>query len=308
MALIAAFWLDWFLGEPDIPFHPVRIAGSAVSYCEKSLRRKGTIFEGVLSAVITLTFTLSTAGVSLYYAAKAGSFWYFVVSTIIIYFSISVRSLAEHAQNVQSGLEISEEEGRKELAKIVSRDTDNMPKEKIVTSAVESVSENYVDAVVSPLLFAAVLGPMGAVLFKTVSTMDSMIGYKNEKFLYYGRFAARFDDVLNFIPARLSIIPIFIASILLRLNTKNAIRCFMRYRLSHASPNSAHPMSAFAGALNIRLGGAVSYFGQLTDKPYIGDSERTPETADIAKSINLMETSSLIWAIICCLITLWKVI
>ena len=308
MALIAAFWLDWFLGEPDIPFHPVRIAGSAVSYCEKSLRRKGTIFEGVLSAVITLTFTLSTAGVSLYYAAKAGSFWYFVVSTIIIYFSISVRSLAEHAQNVQKGLEISDEEGRKELSKIVSRDTENMPKEKIVTSAVESVSENYVDAVVSPLLFAAVLGPMGAVLFKTVSTMDSMIGYKNEKFLYYGRFAARFDDVLNFIPARLSIIPIFIASILLRLNTKNAIRCFMRYRLSHASPNSAHPMSAFAGALNIRLGGAVSYFGQLTDKPYIGDSERTPETADIAKSINLMETSSLIWAIICCLITLWKVI
>jgi len=286
----------------------VRIAGSAVSYCEKSLRRKGTIFEGVLSAVITLTFTLSTAGVSLYYAAKAGSFWYFVVSTIIIYFSISVRSLAEHAQNVQKGLEISDEEGRKELSKIVSRDTENMPKEKIVTSAVESVSENYVDAVVSPLLFAAVLGPMGAVLFKTVSTMDSMIGYKNEKFLYYGRFAARFDDVLNFIPARLSIIPIFIASILLRLNTKNAIRCFMRYRLSHASPNSAHPMSAFAGALNIRLGGAVSYFGQLTDKPYIGDSERTPETADIAKSINLMETSSLIWAIICCLITLWKVI
>lgn len=307
MALIAAFWLDWFLGEPDIPFHPVRIAGSAVSYCEKSLRRKGTIFEGVLSAFITLTFTLSTAGVSLYYAAKAGSFWYFIVSTIIIYFSISVRSLAEHAENVQKGLEESDEKGRKELSKIVSRDTENMPKEKIVTSDIESVSENYVDAVVSPLFFAAVLGPMGAVLFKTVSTMDSMIGYKNEKFLYYGRFAARFDDVLNFIPARLSIIPIVIASILLRLNTKNAIRCFMRYRLSHASPNSAHPMSAFAGALNIRLGGAVSYFGKLTEKPYIGDSERIPETADITKSVRLMETSSVIWAVICCLITIWKV-
>jgi len=176
MALIAAFWLDWFLGEPDIPFHPVRIAGSAVSYCEKSLRRKGTIFEGVLSAVITLAFTLSAAGVSLYYAAKAGSFWYFVVSTLIIYFSISVRSLAEHADNVRKGLEKSEDEGRKELSKIVSRDTENMPKEKIVTSAVESVSENYVDAVVSPMLFAALFGPMGAVLFKTVSTMDSMIG------------------------------------------------------------------------------------------------------------------------------------
>lgn len=308
MALIAAFWLDWFLGEPDIPFHPVRIAGSAVSYCEKSLRRKGTIFEGVLSAVITLTFTLSAAGVSLYYAAKAGSFWYFVVSTLIIYFSISVRSLAEHADNVRKGLEKSEDEGRKELSKIVSRDTQNMPKEKIVTSAVESVSENYVDAVVSPMLFAALLGPMGAVLFKTVSTMDSMIGYKNEKFLYYGRFAARFDDVLNFLPARLSIIPITIASLILRLNTKNAVRCFIKFRLSHASPNSAHPMSAFAGALNLRLGGSVSYFGQITEKPYIGDSDRAAETEDITNSVRLMETSSVIWAVICCLITLWKVI
>ncbi|TCK61048.1 adenosylcobinamide-phosphate synthase CbiB [Seleniivibrio woodruffii] len=307
MAVITAFWLDWFLGEPDFPFHPVRIAGSAVSYCEKSLRRKSTIFEGVVSGFITLAFTLSVAGISLYYAAKAGTFWYFVVSTIIIYFTISVRSLAEHAQNVCKGLEESEEAGRKELAKIVSRDTQNMPKPKIITSAVESVSENYVDAVVSPLLFAALFGPMGAVLFKTVSTMDSMIGYKNERFLYYGRFAARFDDVLNFIPARLSIIPITIASILMRLNTKNAVKSFMRFRLSHASPNSAHPMSAFAGALNIRLGGAVSYFGQITEKPYIGDSEREPETSDIKKSVKLMELSSIIWAVICCLITLWKV-
>lgn len=308
MAVVSAFWLNWYLGEPDIPFHPVRIAGSIISYCEKSLRRKGTITEGVISALISLIFTLSVAGVSLYYAAKAGAFWYFTVSTIIIYFSVSVRSLAEHAENVSSALKISPEKGRGELSKIVSRDTADMPEEKIVTSAIESVSENYVDAVVSPLFYACLLGPMGAVFFKTVSTMDSMIGYKNEKFLYYGRFAARLDDVLNFIPARLSIIPIYIASLILKLNSAKALSSYRKYRKAHASPNSAHAMSAFAGALGIRLGGAVSYFGVMTEKPFIGDEGKTPEKDDIGKAVRLMEISSVVWVIICCACTWWKLI
>lgn len=308
MAVVAAFWLNWHLGEPDFPFHPVRIAGSAVSYCEKSLRRKGTIFEGVLSAFITIAFTLSVAGVSLYYAAKAGGFWYFTVATIIIYFSVSVRSLAEHAENIESGLNISVEKGRQELSKIVSRDTADMPESKIITSAVESVSENYVDAVVSPLFYAAIFGPLGAVLFKTVSTMDSMIGYKNEKFIYYGRFAARFDDVLNFIPARLSIIPIVIAGRHLKLNPFDIIKSFRKFRKCHASPNSAHAMSAFAGGLDIRLGGTVSYFGVETQKPYIGDSERSPVKQDISKAVGLMKGSSVVWLVICLGATLWKVL
>jgi len=308
MAVAAAFWLDWYLGEPDIPFHPVKIAGSMVSYCEKSLRRKGTILEGVVSAIISLTFTLSVAGVSLYYAAKAGAFWYFTVSTIIIYFSVSVRSLAEHAENVESALGISIEKGRKELSKIVSRDTDDMPEPKIVTSAVESVSENYVDAVVSPLFYASLFGPLGAVFFKTASTMDSMIGYKNEKFLYYGRFAARLDDVLNFIPARLSIIPVYIAAMWLKMNPKRACAAFRKYRLCHASPNSAHAMSAFAGALGIQLGGRVSYFGKMTEKPVIGDEGRQPERDDIRKAVRLMEVSSIVWVLMCLLATIWKVL
>lgn len=307
MAVIAAFWLDWFLGEPDIPFHPVRIAGSMVSYCEKSLRRRGTILEGVLSAFITLAFTLSVAGVSLYFAYKAGIFWYFTVSTLIIYFSVSVRSLAQHAQNIEKGLGESIEKGRKELSKIVSRDTEDMAEAKVITSAVESVSENYVDAVVSPLFYAALFGPLGAVFFKTVSTMDSMIGYKNERFLYYGRFAARLDDVLNFIPARLSVIPIIIAAKICGLDTAQAWTSFRRYRKCHASPNSAHAMSSFAGALNIRLGGAVSYFGVMTDKPVIGDDLRQPERRDISLSVRLMEVSSIVWVVICCLVTVWKV-
>lgn len=308
MAVLAGFWLNWHLGEPDFPFHPVRIAGSAVSYCEKALRRRGTIFEGVVSAFITLFFTLSVAGVSLYYAAKAGGFWYFTVATIIVYFSVSVRSLAEHAQNIESGLNISVEKGRQELSKIVSRDTADMPESKIITSAVESVSENYVDAVVSPLFYAALFGPLGAVLFKTVSTMDSMIGYKNEKFLYYGRFAARFDDVLNFIPARLSIIPIAIAGRHLRLNPFDIIKSFRKFRKCHASPNSAHAMSAFAGGLGIRLGGDVSYFGVKTEKPYIGGGEKIPEKTDIGTAVRLMEASSVVWLIFCMVLSFWKVL
>lgn len=307
MAVAAAFWLDWFLGEPEIPFHPVRIAGSMVSYCEKSLRRKGTIFEGVISAFITIAFTMSFASVFLYYAYKTGYVWYFVVSTTIIYFSVSVRSLADHALNIESGLNVSIEKGRSELSKIVSRDTADMKEEKIITSAVESVSENYVDAVVSPLFYAAIFGPLGAVFFKTVSTMDSMIGYKNEKFLYYGRFAARLDDVLNFIPARLSLIPVIIASLICRTDTKNALISFKKYRKCHASPNSAHAMSLFAGALNIRLGGAVSYFGQMTEKPYIGDGQKEPERADITKSVKLMKMSSIVLVVLCLLCTVWKV-
>jgi adenosylcobinamide-phosphate synthase len=308
MAVFAAFILDKAFGDPDFQLHPIRIIGSIISYTEKSLYRKGTFKEGVIAGVINILAVLALTAFILYFAAKAGIVWYFTVSTVIIYFSISVRSLSDHAEKIYKGLEKDIETGRKELSMIVSRDTKGMKEEKIVTSAIESVSENFVDGVVSPLFYSFLFGPLGAVLFKTVSTMDSMLGYRNERYEYFGKFGAKFDDFLNFIPARISIIPIAVSATVSGMSLSKTVKAFIKFRKNHKSPNSAHAISAFAGALDITLGGETVYEGRKTEKPLIGSGTKKPDRYDIIKSIKLMEYSSLACLIFFAVIAVWRII
>ncbi len=297
IAFFVGIVLDFVFAEPPSVLHPVVWIGKLISSLEDYFYRMenrllgGALFVlSVLGLVVTLTLGIMYIFVA---GGLFGRLIYGVVASYLVFSSISIRSLAQHAQRVLDALEEGDLEGaRKFLSFMVSRNTDDMEKEKIITSTVESVSENFVDGVLSPMIYYSTFGIVGVAIFKTVSTFDSMIGYRSQRYELFGRFAARFDDVLNFIPARLNIVFIGLSCLILGFNFFETMRVFGKYRRAHPSPNSAHPMSAFAGALNLRLGGKTKYNGILVDKPFIGDSKRSPKIGDIKNAIRLLETSS----------------
>ena len=182
--------------------------------------------------------------------------------------------------------------GRRQVAMLVGRDTENLTEEQVIKAAVETVAENTSDGVVAPLLWMALFGAAGGLFYKAINTMDSMVGYKNDRYLHFGRAAAKLDDGANYIPARLSALAMIGAASLLKLDGQGAWRIWRRDRRNHASPNSAQTESACAGALGVRLGGNASYFGQLYEKPTIGDPRRPIERADVHRACNLMYGTS----------------
>ncbi|NCC30790.1 MAG: cobalamin biosynthesis protein CobD, partial [Chloroflexia bacterium] len=268
LCVIAAILLDRLFGDPRTPWHPICLLGRLNRRLEILLYPHG--FTGgvlltLLSATIAVTLTLCL----LWAAAWIHLGVYLVMNTLIIFFAVSARSMVQHALAVHRPLVAGDlESARRALAMIVSRDTAGMDREMLIRSSVESVAENFTDGVLSPVFYAVFGGAAGAMLFKAVSTLDSMIGYRNERYEQFGKFAARTDDLLNFIPARLALLLIPVAAGGSRLNAGNAWRVGRRFRTAHASPNSAHSMAAFAGALDTRLGGAATYFGVRKDKPY----------------------------------------
>ncbi|AEA33055.1 cobalamin biosynthesis protein [Hippea maritima] len=297
IAFFVGVVLDFVFGEPPVAFHPVVWIGRLISRFEGYFYRfENRLLGGVLFVFSVLGVVVLVVCVFLYVFAVSGFFGkliYSIVASYLVFSSISIRSLSQHAKRVLDALEEADlDRAKKHLFLIVSRDTHDMRQDKIITSTVESVSENFVDGVLSPMVYYAAFGILGVAFFKTISTFDSMIGYKNERYEFFGRFAARFDDLLNFIPARLSVVFIGVASLILGFNFFDTMRVFARFRKAHSSPNSAHPMSAFAGALDLRLGGKTSYSGVMVDKPYIGDSKRIPKANDIKRAIHLFEVSS----------------
>lgn len=246
-------------------------------------------------AVVLLTTT--TVFTLLYLAYKAHTVAYFILNTVIIYFSISVKSMSDHAMRVYEPMSLGNlNHAKRELAMIVSRDTEEMGSVDMVRSTVESVSENFTDGgVVSPIFFLVLfLAALVRFFFKSVSTLDSMVGYMNDKYKLFGRASAKFDDFLNFIPARLSVGVIMIAGVTKGMDYSRIYEAVTKFRFAHASPNSAHSMSAFAGALDITLGGPVSYFGKVKDKPYIGEGKRATSPELIEESVSLFKRSALV--------------
>lgn len=298
LCLVIALFCDELFGDPRTAWHPICLLGRLNRWLERQLYSFG--FWG--GTALTLAATAMAVGVTLlllWLASLVHLALYLTVNTVIIYFSISARSMVQHAQAVHTPLLAGDlERARHALAMIVSRDTVGMDSEMVIRSTVESVAENFTDGVLSPVLYAAIGGAAGAVLFKAVSTLDSMIGYRNERYEQFGKFAARADDVLNFIPARLALLLIPIAAFGSRLNGRNAWRVGLRFRKAHASPNSAHSMAAFAGALGTRLGGATSYFGVMKEKPLIGDGTRVNDMALVADTTKLFSTATLVLAVL----------
>ena len=296
MVIPAAFALDLLLGDPQRFPHPVRWMGRAITAAEPWFRRlpgKG-VFSGGLFAAALVTGAWALSGLAVGQCRQAHPALGFAVEVILVYFCLSVRSLNDAAVEVFSLLKLERvDEARGKVAMIVGRDVEKYEAKDIARASVETVAENFVDGVLSPLFFAAIGGAPLALAFKMVSTLDSMVGYKNERYFHFGKASARLDDLLNFIPARLSIPLIALAAQLLSRSGRRALRTALAEGANHTSPNAGRPEAAFAGALGVKLNGPNTYGGILVKKPFIGVRFREVQVDDIKKACDLMMLSSL---------------
>lgn len=298
IALAGGYILDLILGDPHWLPHPVRLIGWMISKGEACMRRLfpnrpflGGMFLAIL--VVLLSFAIPFL---LLWLLRSWNRWVAVaVEAVFCYQILATKSLKVESMRVYKALQKGDLPGaRKALSWIVGRDTEKLDERQVSRAAVETVAENTSDGVIAPLFYLVLGGAPLGFFYKSVNTLDSMIGYKNDKYLYFGRFAAKMDDVVNFIPAILSAWLMIAASFLLRLDGKNAIRIYRRDHKNHASPNSARTESVAAGALRIQLAGDATYFGKLVHKPTIGDPLREIETADIPRMNRLMVAASVL--------------
>jgi len=292
--ILAGFLLDLVFGDPRWLLHPVVVIGKLIEFLEGKLYRYKRLGGAILTLIVVLVSTITT-----YYLANFSIYF----ELYLIFTIFATKSLAQEGKKVFSILEKKDIKlARKELSYLVSRDTESMGERDIIRSTMETISENTVDGIISPLFFI-VIGyliapntPLGVALgmgYKAINTLDSMVGYKNERYMEFGCPSARLDDVANFIPARITgAILIPISTFFFNYDFKNSLRIFLRDRNNHASPNSAQSESAVAGALGVQFGGVTSYFGKETKKPTIGDKTKEFEIEDIKKNINLMYGSA----------------
>ena len=289
-ALLLGFCIDLLLGDPRWLYHPVQAIGALISHLEPPLRRafpRRLRLAGAVLVIAVVAITGIVTGGLLFLLHRLHPVAGFVGETIVCWLILATKSLRTESMKVVKALENGTlDDGRKAVSMIVGRDTEHLSEEEVLKAAVETVAENASDGILAPLLFAAVLGPVGGMCYKAVNTMDSMVGYKNDRYLDFGRAAAKVDDVLNFLPARISGFLMCLAAYL-GFDGKNAFRIFFRDRKNHASPNSAHTEAACAGALGLKLGGTHDYFGKPVVKPTIGDDLRPVRRGDVAAANRL---------------------
>ena len=309
-AVFAGFVLDWILGDPKWLPHPICAVGRLISLAEKLLRRLFPPTPRALTAA-GIFLWLIVCGVS--FAApffllrwlRDVNFWLgFVVEALLCWTLFARRSLADAGVHVYSALDESLDAGRRAVAMYVGRDTAALDKEGVIKAAVETVAENTTDGVVSPLIFMLIGGAPLGFLYKAVNTLDSMVGYHNDKYEYLGKFSARMDDICNFLPARLTAACMIAGAGMLHLDNRNALRIYRRDRSAHKSPNAGQTESVCAGALHVQLGGDASYFGKTVKKAAFGDPDRAINRGDILRSIDLMTTASVLALVLCAVIRL----
>lgn len=306
-AFFGGFLLDLMLGDPYVLPHPVRLIGAMIAGIEKRILRKEyshrkKFYLGLWMAVLVLGGTLTAAAGVWMAGYLIHPFVGMAVEMVMTYQILAARCLKVESMKVYTELKEGRLEGaRQAVSMIVGRDTAGLDEEGIVKAAVETVAENTSDGVIAPMIYTALGGPVLGFLYKAVNTMDSMVGYKNEKYLYFGRAAAKIDDFVNYIPARISAWLMIGAAFLggKEFSGKRAVYIYRRDNRKHASPNSAQTEAVCAGALGIRLAGDASYFGTIVKKPYIGDSVREVEWEDIKRADKLMYCTAWLCQIIC---------
>ncbi len=294
-ALCLGFLLDLLIGDPHFLYHPIRLVGNLISITEKLLRKifpateKGELMAGGFLVVIVTVISTAIPCLLLYGAGLLHPYVRFVLETILCYQLLATRALKDESMKVYKKLKESDLEGsRYAVSMIVGRDTSVLDETGVTKAAVETVAENTSDGIVAPMLFMAIGGAAFGFFYKSINTMDSMVGYKNEKYLYFGRAAAKLDDVVNFLPARLSALLMIAASGLTGFKAKDAFRIWKRDRFNHASPNSAQTEAVMAGALGVQLAGDAWYFGTLYKKKTMGDAVRAVEYEDIKRANRLL--------------------
>lgn len=305
LPVILGFIIDLLIGDPFGKYHPICAIGNLISYLRKIIRellpknKTGEITGGILLTLLVVFLSMGIPFLILYIGYQVNYYLGFMIETIMCYQILATKSLREESMKVFYAFQTGDlEKARYAVSMIVGRDTSALTKEGIVKATVETVAENTTDGVIAPLLYLMLGGPVFGFFYKAVNTLDSMVGYKNEEYIYFGRMSAKLDDVLNFIPARISALFMVAAAFLCRFDGKNAWRIFVRDRYNHASPNSAQTEAACAGALNVMIAGNAYYFGKLYEKKTIGDSNREVEPEDIKKVNKLMYTTAYLGLII----------
>lgn len=300
-AIVAGFILDLIFGDPHWLPHPICLIGNLIGFLEKNLRRllapgkTALLLGGALMVVIVLSLSFAVPYALLMLAEQVSPWLRFALETVMFYQIFATKCLRDESMKVYTALHNNDlEDARVKLSWIVGRDTKELTAEEVTKGAVETVAENTADGIIAPMFYMFIGGAPLAFLYKGINTMDSMVGYKNDKFLYFGRCAAKLDDVANFIPARITGILMILASYFLNMNAAGAWKIFWRDRYNHLSPNSAMTESVTAGALNIQLGGDHYYFGKLVHKDTIGDNIRPVVAEDIVAVNNLLYMTAVI--------------
>lgn len=304
-SLLTSFFFDLLIGDPRSNFHPVVLMGNFIAFIEKILYRQSDsnylkLFKGfiLVAIVISTHFFIGILIIKLIDLIDLLAVKIFL-EALILSFMISPRSLSQAAEEIyQLLINKNIKQARVKVGWIVGRDTDKLSQPEIVRATIETVSENTVDGIISPLFFFVIGGLPLAIVYRVANTMDSMLGYKNDKYLYFGRCAARLDDILNFIPARITAILFIISSLILNFNFKNAFKIMIRDANKHPSPNGGYAESTVAGALNIRLGGFNSYFGKTSFREYMGDSIEELSPKHILLTIKLMFTATILFLVL----------
>jgi len=308
-AFLLGFVMDLIIGDPQWFPHPVRAIGGLISFLTKKLlktdgernpkkEQAGGILC-VLTVLIVVTIITSVLSIGSYFIHP---YLGLALEAVMTWQILAVKSLRVESMKVYKALMSGTlEDAKKAVSMIVGRDTAVLDEEGVIKAAVETVAENTSDGVIAPMLYTAIGGPVLGFIYKSINTMDSMIGYKNEKYLYFGRAAAKLDDFVNFLPSRISAgIMIFAGAVGGKsYSAGNAVRIYKRDRHNHASPNSAQTEAVCAGALGLKLAGNAFYFGKLVEKPFIGDELRSPEREDIRRVNRLMVISAVLTEILC---------
>ena len=305
VALVMGYILDLIFGDPYWMPHPVIFIGNLISILEKVIRRfmpktkRGEYIGGIILTVMVVSISMVIPLVIILMAKSINTYLALTVETFMCYQILATKSLKVESMKVYDELAKNDlPSARKAVSMIVGRDTKDLTFSGVAKAAVETVAENTSDGIIAPMIFIAIGGaPMGF-FYKAINTMDSMVGYKNEKYMNFGRFAAKLDDVVNYLPARISAYQMILSSFFLRYDYKNAFKIYKRDRYNHASPNSAQTESVCAGALDVQLAGNAYYFGKLYEKPTIGDDIREINYDDIKKANRLLYCTSFISIVI----------
>ena len=312
LSLILAVVLDFLIGDPSNFPHPVKLMGRIISIEEKLARKwfksdKGLKLSGLIIVIVNISLGFLIPFIILK-TTKEYKVLYTILNTYLIYTCIAAKCLHHEANMVSKALDKGLDEGRKRLSYIVCRDTSQLTEEKIIKATVETVAENTSDGVIGPLFYIAILGAPGGVAYKFINTMDSMLGYMNDKYINLGFFPAKTDDLFNLIPARITGLLMNISSIG-RFNVINGFKIMKRDNKNHKSPNSGFPESTVSGLLGIQLGGGNFYYGMFVDKPTIGNEVNKINRSHIKDTIEIMYRSEIAFLIIYYLIIIvsnWK--
>ena len=321
LACVTGFLLDCIFGDPAWMYHPIRVIGNLISVLEKGLRKllcsripvseqekknRREVLAGGILWILTVSLSFLVPAVLLFAAGKVHPAVRFLLETFWCYQIFAARCLVGESRKVYQKLKEDDLPGaRRAVSMIVGRDTENLTAEGVTKAAVETVAENTSDGVTAPLLFLLIGGAPLGFLYKAVNTMDSMLGYKNEKYLYFGRIPAKMDDVFNYIPARLTAWFMVVAAFLTGMDGENAWKIYLRDKRKHASPNSAQSEAVCAGALDVQLAGDAVYFGKVYKKDYIGDAIRKIEPEDILRAGKLMYMTTILMMVVFGGLLLW---